>query len=68
MTGRLGFVVSHPSDKNNDVARMGHPLFVPVQNRLADNYECQVLSFEWQSCSRLQTLHLGLRAMQTWRP
>src|SRR5207245_5772487 len=31
-------------------------------------YECQVLSLEWQSCSRLQTLHLGLRAMHTCRP
>jgi hypothetical protein len=24
--GELGFVESHPSDKNKDVARMGHPL------------------------------------------
>jgi hypothetical protein len=23
--GRLGFVVAHPSVKNKDVARMGHP-------------------------------------------
>ncbi len=25
---RVGFVVSHPSDKNKYVARMGHPLVV----------------------------------------
>ena len=30
--------------------------------------DCQVLSLEWQSCSRLQRSHLGLRASQTWRP
>jgi hypothetical protein len=27
-----GFVVSHPSDKNKNVARMGHPKF-EVENR-----------------------------------
>ena len=31
-------------------------------------YDCQVLSLEWQSCSRMQRSHLGLRAIQTWRP
>ena len=29
--GWLGFVLSHPSDKNKDVARMGHPNFVVVE-------------------------------------
>ena len=26
--GTLAFAISHPSDKNNDVARVGHPFTV----------------------------------------
>ena len=29
-TGGLRSVVSHPGDKNKDVARMGHPTFVVI--------------------------------------
>jgi hypothetical protein len=29
----LGLVLSHPSDKNKCVARMGHPEFVRAQER-----------------------------------
>jgi hypothetical protein len=28
--GMLGFVLSHPSHKNKDVARMGHPNIVGI--------------------------------------
>jgi hypothetical protein len=31
--GRLGFVVAHPSHKNKDVARMGHPEGVGIRLR-----------------------------------
>ena len=39
----LGFVVSHPSDKNNGVARMGHPLLFLLQRGQKKN-ECKNLS------------------------
>src|SRR5579859_3050247 len=45
-----------------------HSRSVVVRRRGETLYECQVLSLEWHNCSRLQRLHLGLRAMQTWRP
>ena len=52
-TGSMGFVLSHPSDKNKDVARMGHPIFVNGRDGLVGVY------VSTHDASRLGDTHHG---------